>query len=169
VNYLAHLVLAEPSEDSRLGALIGDFMRGYSAEDFAPGIRDGILLHRRIDELTDAHPVFRRSRSRFPEPLRRYSGVVVDVVYDHFLAKSFERWCATALRGFADDTYALLDRRFGELPERLQHATRWIVILNAGAVIANTDHRRIALSLELQMNTPIFGGRRILACVVDQV
>ena len=92
MNYLAHLLLAQPTDDSRLGAIIGDFMSGRAVAEFTPGIQEGILLHRRIDEITDAHPVFRRSRGRVRESVGRFAGVVVDVVYDHFLARDWDRW-----------------------------------------------------------------------------
>lgn len=126
MNYLAHLVLAEPTEDSQLGGLIGDFMSGGQLSDFAPGIRAGIERHRRIDAWTDAHPLFRRTRERLEPRVRRYSGVVADVVYDHFLAATWERWHPIPLPEFAAEVYASLRRRFEELPPRLQKAVPWI-------------------------------------------
>ena len=127
MNYLAHLLLAEPTDDSRLGGLIGDFMRGHELVEFAPGVQDGILRHRRIDRVTDAHPVFRRSRQRLGSTLRRYSGVVIDVAYDHFLAVSWDRWHGDALGDFARACYRLLERRRAELPPRLRNALPRIV------------------------------------------
>ena len=74
VNYLAHLLLTEPTPEGLVGALLGDRVKGTIDPDLAPGIRRAIALHRRIDSYTDAHPVHRRSRSRFegaPAQVRR--------------------------------------------------------------------------------------------------
>ena len=141
MNYLAHLLLAEPTEDSRLGGLIGDFMRGCHIDDFSAGVRAGILRHRAIDRLTDSHPVFARSKARLPESLRRFAGVIADVFYDHFLAVSWGRWHAEQpLADFAQEVYAILERRHDELPPRLREALPWIVGEDWFSSYARTDH-----------------------------
>lgn len=128
MNYLAHLLLAGPDEGMRLGALIGDFMAGMGVEEFAADVQAGIWLHRKIDRWTDAHPVFRRSKRRCPDRLRRFAGVIVDVAYDHCLALEWERWCpGQGLGEFAGEVYGLLDKRAEELPPRLERAREWIV------------------------------------------
>ena len=127
MNYLAHLVLAEPTADSQLGGLIGDFMSGRPISEFSPGVRRGIVRHRRVDAITDAHPVFRRTRTRLELGVKRFSGVVADIAYDHFLATSWEEWHETPLREFTAGIYAMLEARFDELPPRLQRAVPWMV------------------------------------------
>lgn len=141
MNYLAHLRLAEPTEDSRLGGLIGDFMTGMRLEDFPPGIRAGIERHRRIDRLTDAHPVFRRSRRRLGPALGRLSGIAVDIAYDHFLAADWARWCPEEPLGeFTQAVYELLERRRDELPPRLRAALPWLVGEDWLGSYARFDH-----------------------------
>ena len=114
MNYLAHVLLPGPDDDLRLGGLIGDFMRGWGIESFSAGVQRGIRLHQEIDRLTDAHPVFQRSRRRLPDRLRRWSGIVMDIGYDHFLAASFEEWHDQPLSEFAREIYALLEARRDE-------------------------------------------------------
>lgn len=70
-----------------------------------PGVAAGIRLHRRIDSWTDVHPVWCQSRERFPSVLRRFAGVAVDMVYDHFLARDFTLWHATPLSEFTRAAY----------------------------------------------------------------
>jgi acyl carrier protein phosphodiesterase len=141
MNYLAHLRLAEPTEDSRLGGLIGDFMAGMRLEDFPPGIRRGIERHRRIDRLTDGHPVFRRSRGRLAPALGRFSGIAVDIAYDHFLAADWNRWYpGEALTEFVRTVYDLLQRRRDELPPRLRAALPWLVGEDWLGSYAHQDH-----------------------------
>ena len=142
MNYLAHLLLAEPHEDSQLGGLIGDFMSGRQLDEFAPGVQRGILRHRRIDELTDAHPVFRRSRQRLEPGLRRFSGVVADIVYDHFLATSWEQWHEAPIEDFTAPVYTMLEARREELPPRLLTALPWIVGEDWLSRYGELDHMR---------------------------
>jgi len=102
---------------------MGDFLKGVDASRYPSGIQRGIQLHRRIDSFTDAHPVFGRSRRRLPPPYRRYAGVLVDVFYDHFLARD---WCRYSPREdldlFISRTYRTLSNSPVEPPPRLQRA-----------------------------------------------
>ncbi|HVY04834.1 MAG TPA: ACP phosphodiesterase [Burkholderiales bacterium] len=118
MNYLAHLYLAEPNEDGRLGALMGDFVKGPLGGDDA--ITRGIVLHRRIDTFTDAHPVVLRSKSRISPERRRFAGIMVDVFYDHFLARDWKDHHDQPLAHFTATIYEILLRRRDSLPERLQ-------------------------------------------------
>lgn len=109
MNHLAHLRLSPPDPHWRLGALLGDFVRGTDLSAHPEGVRRGIELHRAIDAFTDAHPVFTQSRRRIDGPLRRFSGVLVDVFYDHFLLRRWnELGCGSHAAEFASDAYALL-------------------------------------------------------------
>jgi acyl carrier protein phosphodiesterase len=109
VNHLAHLRLSPPDPHWRLGALLGDFVRGTDLSAHPDGVRRGIELHRAIDSFTDAHPVFAQSRRRIDGPLRRFSGVLVDVFYDHFLLRRWDEiGSGEHAAAFASDAYALL-------------------------------------------------------------
>ncbi len=119
MNYLAHAWLARHSDDAILGALLGDFVFGQSAlEDWPPAVRAEIVRHRRIDRYTDDHPAVVATRTRFGD-LRRYAGIVLDVYFDHCLARDWARWNATPLDAFTDRIYRILDERRGLLPPRL--------------------------------------------------
>ncbi|MCM1983870.1 acyl carrier protein phosphodiesterase [Lyngbya confervoides] len=120
MNFLAHLYLAEDSEDLMLGGLYGDFMKGVQIQTFPPGIQRGIRLHQYIDGQTDAHPVFRRSKRRIAAPRRRFSGILVDIFYDHFLAVHWEDYAAMPLSPFVERVYALLAAQGANLPGPLQ-------------------------------------------------
>ncbi len=109
MNHLAHLRLSPPDPHWRLGALLGDFVRGTDLSAHPDGVRRGIELHRAIDSFTDAHPVFAQSRRRIDGPLRRFSGVLVDVFYDHFLLRRWDEiGSGEHAAAFASDAYALL-------------------------------------------------------------
>ena len=127
MNYLAHALLAGPDDDYRLGGLLGDFVKGplppasqhlaVGVAEFSAGVIAGLLLHRRIDSFADGHQAFDRSRRRVSAARRRYSGVIVDLFYDHFLAVHWERFSTQALESFSAAVYALLARQ--PLPDRL--------------------------------------------------
>ena len=135
MNYLAHLYLSPPGEDAMLGSLLGDFVKGplTSAEvskRYGADITRAIELHRRIDSFTDAHPVVTASRNRVSSGRRRFAGVMIDMFYDHFLAKYWDEFHHRQLDTFTADFYRILMRRQSELPERAQRAARFMVELD---------------------------------------
>jgi acyl carrier protein phosphodiesterase len=116
MNFLAHLYLAGDDPDGIVGHLLGDFVRGRDLEAFPEAVRAGILLHRSIDAFTDAHPVVWESKARISPIYRRYAGPLVDVFYDHFLARDWPRYAAVPLDGFCEELYGLLRREAERLP-----------------------------------------------------
>ncbi len=119
MNYLAHVLLAGPAPAYRLGAMLGDFVKGPLPGVLPPPVADGVALHRSIDVFTDAHPVFLASRARVSHARRRYSGIMIDMFYDHFLATHWAEFGRDALPDFAHDTYALFAQNSALLPPRL--------------------------------------------------
>jgi acyl carrier protein phosphodiesterase len=123
VNWLGHLRVAPREPLPRLGNLLGDFVRGVDVAALPAPVRSGIEQHRAVDRFTDAHPRFRRSRARLPAALRRFSGVLADVFYDHFLARDWRRYGdGRPLGAFTADAYALLAAHAPLLPPRLRDA-----------------------------------------------
>ena len=120
MNYLAHLYLSAPDEDALLGSLMGDFVKGPLDGRYGAGITQGIALHRKIDSFTDAHPLVHESKSRVSTERRRYAGIMVDMFYDHFLARYWPEFSDVPLAAFTLRVYDLLARRSEILPERLQ-------------------------------------------------
>jgi acyl carrier protein phosphodiesterase len=120
MNYLAHLYLSPPEEDAWLGSLLGDFVKGAIGERYAPPVAAAIRLHRRIDSFTDAHAAVQRSKARISRARRRYAGIMIDMFYDHFLARSWEEFHDEPLAAFSARVYALLERRHAELPESMR-------------------------------------------------
>ncbi len=92
MNYLAHGLLSGRDPELVIGNLIADVVRIYNASDLSPRVRAGIRLHQRIDQFTDEHPCFRRSVSRIWPQHRHYSTALVDIFYDHLLARNFDRF-----------------------------------------------------------------------------
>ncbi|ADU68233.1 ACP phosphodiesterase [Pantoea sp. At-9b] len=92
MNFLAHLHLAQLADSSLLGNLMADFVRGNPHQQWSTPIADGILLHRRLDSLTDNLPEVREARQWFRAETRRVAPITLDVIWDHFLARHWDRF-----------------------------------------------------------------------------
>jgi acyl carrier protein phosphodiesterase len=119
VNFLAHALLAGEQSADRLGAMLGDFVKGMLPAGLPADVAAGVSLHRRIDTFADTHPAFQRSRSRVSGERRRYAGIMVDMFYDHFLALHWERYREEPLERFAARIYQLMSTHQDLLPPRL--------------------------------------------------
>lgn len=95
MNYLAHLALSHENSGVMLGNFIGDYIKGSNYSSYSPYVRTGILLHRRIDDFTDNHPIVKESNLLLKDSFGRYSGVISDMFYDHFLALRWTEMQAT--------------------------------------------------------------------------
>ncbi len=120
MNFLAHLYLSGDNEEIITGNFIADHVKGVAVMKFSYGIQLGIRLHREIDAFTDAHPVFLKSKQRLNGNYRRYSGVVADMFYDHFLSADWQDYSTENLVDFTDRIHAILIKRFPILPEKSQ-------------------------------------------------
>lgn len=121
MNFLAHIYLSGNDPNIQLGNFIGDFVKGRNlTEQFEASIAKGIELHRAIDEFTDKHPVVRLSKLRLRDKYRHYAPVIVDIFYDHYLAKNWDRFHPTFLPDFAEQTYNMIMSRESILPEKVK-------------------------------------------------
>lgn len=118
MNYLAHLHLGGDAPAQLLGSLYGDFVKGPLKGQWPQAVEQAIRLHRRIDVFTDAHPLVEQARARFPGARRRFSGMVLDVFFDHCLALHWAEFCAQPLPDFTARVYRVLAAE-PVLPERL--------------------------------------------------
>src|SRR3954453_2663939 len=109
MNFLAHLYLSGNDPEIMVGNFLGDFVRGRNLlERYKKNIATGIELHRTIDEFTDTHPIVAQSKNRLREKYRHYAAVIVDIFYDHFLAKNWSEYSSELLPDFADRAYQIL-------------------------------------------------------------
>jgi acyl carrier protein phosphodiesterase len=120
MNHLAHALLAGGDEGLRLGGVMGDFVRGTPDPHLPPSVIAGIRLHRAIDSFTDRHPEVAAARERLPAPYRRYGGILLDMWFDHLLARDFRRWSGQSLVECSDTLRELLHRHDALLPEPLR-------------------------------------------------
>lgn len=127
MNWLAHVFLSEPHIEFRLGNLLSDIVRGEARVAVSSEFLRGAQCHRAIDAFTDSHPVVRRSRARITSVPRRFSGVLVDIFYDHLLSRAWPRYAAVSLPTFTAAFYTDARASLIVLPRTAQRALDRIV------------------------------------------
>ena len=118
MNFLAHALLAGPADADRIGGLMGDFVKGILPAGLRPDLASGVALHRAIDSFADRHLAFIASRARVSPLRRRVGGVLIDLFYDHLLARDWPRHASGTLDQFTTQLYAALSDFTPLLPER---------------------------------------------------
>jgi acyl carrier protein phosphodiesterase len=139
MNFLAHAHLSFGEESILVGNLIADAVKGKQFFSFSDAIRQGILLHRKIDVYTDAHPVVRHSRQLIYDDLSRYSGVAVDIYYDHFLALHWSGFCTIPLDEFTLWVYRVLGKNQTVLPAKTRRILPYMIAQNWLHAYANPN------------------------------
>ena len=120
MNYLAHIYLSGDDDDIMLGNFMADGIKGRRHEDYSPKIQQGILLHRFIDDFTDFHPIVLETKILFRPKYSKLAPILVDILYDHYLAKNWQQYHTTPLDQFVCETYKTLQARWDELTPRIQ-------------------------------------------------
>ncbi|HET9888576.1 MAG TPA: ACP phosphodiesterase [bacterium] len=168
MNHLAHCFLAEIAGRSIAGSMAGDFFRGVlppadepaqegsagaAAEDLpahgsalSPEFIEGIRFHRVVDSFTDDHPVVARSKARLRPPYRRYAGVLIDIHYDHCLARHWLEFATTPLTTFAARVAQEIGMHLDEFPERARPVLQFL--LRTNLLVAYREREGIARTLE---------------------
>src|SRR5690554_7924341 len=121
MNFLAHIYLSGNNELITIGNFMADGIRGNKYEGYPPEVQVGILLHREIDTFTDAHPIVRQRTKRLHENYGHFSGVIMDILYDHFLAKNCIIHSNIPLNVYVNHFYETLQAHFDILPPRIKH------------------------------------------------
>ena len=127
MNFLAHLHLADPDPGLMLGGIVADFAKPPELAKLPPEVQDGVRLHRLIDGFTDSHPVVRSSVARIAENCHWFSGIVIDIYYDHILARDWGRYSLERLESFATRSYGLLEQLLPYAKGEGAEFIRWMI------------------------------------------
>jgi acyl carrier protein phosphodiesterase len=130
MNLLAHAYLSGDNEYLLVGNFIADHIKGNNIQHFPPEVLKGIQLHRFIDHYTDQHPLFNRSCNRLYSRYHKYSGVIVDILYDHFLARRWRQYHEMPLKAFTEQCYSVLLKHYNVLPQRTKSLLPHIMMEN---------------------------------------
>ena len=132
MNFLAHIYLSGENDQVKVGNFIGDWIKGNDHKKYPADIQKGILVHRSIDSFTDNHPIVRKSKSRLNDKYHKYSGIIIDIFYDHFLAHNWNVFSDIELVDFTRNLNTCLISNMEFLPEDIQEfiprfmKRRWI-------------------------------------------
>ncbi len=131
MNFLAHIYLSGDDPKIMVGNFIGDFVKGRNLfEQFHPQIANGIELHRAIDDFTDHHAVVLQSKIRLRPKYRHYAAVIVDMIYDHYLARYWNNYNPEPLEDFANSTYETLKQYWEILPTGVRRMLPYMIKQN---------------------------------------
>ena len=130
---------------------MADGIHGKHFDNFPTDVQKGIILHRAIDTFTDAHPIFRQSTKRLHANYHHYSGIIVDIFYDHFLAKNWNTYSDEKLEYFIERFYQSLKDNYESLTLKTQKMmpdmidNNWLLsyqtIAGIENVLVNMDNR----------------------------
>lgn len=153
MNWLAHVFLSEPNTQFQLGNLLADVVRGPERASMSADFVRGAACHKAIDAFTDAHAIVRRSRSRIGSEHRRFSGVLIDVFYDYYLARNWTHYAPITLDAYTAAFYASVQARPIDLPPNAQTILERIIrydLLGSYARVDGVERalRRISSYLE---------------------
>ena len=120
MNYLAHLALAQPNHHSLVGNLLGDFCKGIPLNSLPATILAGLANHRAVDSFTDQHPLVRQSRLLFSAQRRRFAGIALDVLFDHFLIRHWQLFYPQPFTQYKHQLYRQLAEAEPLMPVAMQ-------------------------------------------------
>ena len=130
MNYLAHIYLSFEDAEISIGNFIADSIRGNKFQHLPERVQQGIMLHRAIDTYTDSHPIVRASSKRLHANYSHYSRVIVDIFYDHFLARNWEAYSNVPLGDFVSGFYDLLEDHYTILPTGVKRMMPYMIADN---------------------------------------
>lgn len=120
MNILAHIYLSGNDDLVKIGNFIGDYIKGRRYLNYREPIQKGILLHRSIDSFTDHHRKPKKVKKLLRPGYHKYSGIVVDIFYDHFLTVNWQEFSHIPLTRFVEDFHQVLRNKFQILPAPVQ-------------------------------------------------
>ncbi len=127
MNFLSHAHLSFNKDDIIFGNFIADSIKGKSYERFGSEVQIGVLLHREIDSYTDNHELFKNSRSLVRPYFGKFSGIVIDIYFDHFLARNWSDYDNSELSSFSRRVYMILAKRYRILPPRIKRLLPFLI------------------------------------------
>lgn len=113
-----------------IGNFIADHIRGNNYTKYSKEIQQGIFLHREIDTFTDAHKIVRKSKRRLHERYGHYDGVIIDIFYDYYLAKNWDKYSKIPLDVYTNSINNLFDEIKLELPVKSQNFIKYMIEYN---------------------------------------
>ncbi|MBB5320130.1 acyl carrier protein phosphodiesterase [Marinobacter oulmenensis] len=145
MNHLAHLFLAPDSPEARIGSVLGDFTRGVDLGRYPETVVYGVRHHRAVDSFTDGHPAVLASKRLFSARRRRFAGVALDILYDHYLLRHWSAFSGIDRDSFIRRVYGEFQSHEHLMPETMAIVTRRMVAHDWFGAYENLDNIGYAL------------------------
>lgn len=165
MNFLAHALLAGDDPALVVGGVVGDWIKGALPTGLPDDLARGVALHRAIDNHAESHPAFCRSRTRVSAVRRRYAGVLVDIYYDHLLARDWAAHHSLPLQAFCAGVYREIEARMADLPDDAHRVMHLMAQQDWLSSYASTDGIADVLarmSRRIRQPNPLLGGEQEL-------
>lgn len=120
MNFLAHIYLSGDDDLIKIGNFMGDYIKGNAYGMYPDNIQKGIRLHRSIDSFTDRNRTAVKAKELFYVQYHKYAGIVIDILYDHFLASNWNRFSDVPLNDYAQNFYSLMLKYEFMMPTEVQ-------------------------------------------------
>ena len=127
MNFLAHLFLSGDNNEIKIGNFIADDLKGSSYKTYPEKIAQGVIIHRAIDNFADKHIIYSIAKKRLSEKYGHYSGIVLDVYFDHFLALNWQEFSNHNFRAFCRDFYLNLIKHTTILTPRYKYMMPFLI------------------------------------------
>lgn len=150
MNFLAHIYLSGNEEEIIVGNFMGDYVKGRDYLKYPNNIKEGLLIHRKIDYFTDCHPITRQSKRHVDEKYGKYAGIIIDIFYDFFLINDWNLYCNTSLNTFVNNTFELLKRNYDIFPQGIKNwfpnfiRNNWLMAYSTPDGIEEILHRMVS-------------------------
>jgi acyl carrier protein phosphodiesterase len=161
LNYLAHLFLAQRNPHSLVGNLMGDFLRGVKVKDLPERIARGVHNHLAVDRYTDSHACLKPLKAGFSAQRRRFAGIIIDVVFDHFLIKHWRNYSRENLASFTAYCYESFTELRNAMPPAMQHKVAWMIqydLLNSYAELEGVGNALNGISRRIRFENHLAGA-----------
>lgn len=145
MNWLAHILLSKRNVDYQLGNLLADPFKGKLWPDASQSIHDGVEMHQAIDIFTDSHQQFIHCKTRLGN--KGYlKGVVLDLLFDHFLSLNWGQYSDTNLQQFIDKFHQQAQSVIPFYPKAQQRFIKKVI--NAELLLSYYDFDGFVLALK---------------------
>jgi len=166
LNYLAHIYLSGTDPRLQIGNFIGDFVKGNRLEAYPTHIRNGIVLHRKIDSYTDSHPVVRETIGLLRPTFGRYSGIIADMYFDYFLANNFSLYGRKSLNRFAFLFYFYTLIYYRHLPSKVKNFIFHFICTNRLSKYSKLDGLKGSLEIMANYKVPAIKPEETIAFLI---
>lgn len=129
-----------------VGNFMADAIKGNSYLKFENEIQQGIILHRAIDTFTDQHPIVKQSKRRLNARYNHFGGIIIDIFYDHFLAKNWTQFSHIPLELYVSEVYKILQKSAKIYPSKINRMLYLMVFENWLLSYQHTDEIKKVLT-----------------------